>query len=374
MLGLRVTGGGDLTRKQLDDLTELAKRRGAKGLAWVVVEPDGLRSPLDKFLTDAERDGLRQATGAQPGDLLLLAADRTRVAQDRPRRPAGPPGRRAGPHPRGPRGRSAGSPSSPVRVGRAGRPLGPGAPPVHRPRPEVGRHLLDGPRRGHRPGLRPDPQRLRARVGQHPYPPRRRPAPRLRALGISPQEAEERFGFFLKGLAYGAPPHGGFAFGLDRLEMLLAGAASIRDVITFPKTQSGADPLTDAPTPIPPDQLAEVRLRPSTPRPSPEIEADDRACRDRLPVSGGGGSMRVSAAPDVVGGRLSFAPTLRRRGPYFRSRKAPGFGCGYRKRLGRTPPVPSRAGANVDRSRHSWSAAARARPALSAGWALAYPA
>jgi aspartyl/asparaginyl-tRNA synthetase len=87
---------------------------------------------------------------------------------------------------------------------------------------------------------------------------------------------------------------------------------------------------------------------------------------ERLPGWVGGGSMRVSAAPDVVGGRLSFAPTLRRRGPCFRSRKAPGFGSGYRKRLGRTPPVPSRAGANVDRSRHSWSAAARAHPALTA--------
>ncbi|HKQ00375.1 MAG TPA: amino acid--tRNA ligase-related protein, partial [Actinomycetes bacterium] len=81
------------------------------------------------------------------------------------------------------------------------------------------------------------------------------------ALGIGPQEAEDRFGFFLKGLAYGAPPHGGFAFGLDRLYMLLAGTPSIRDVITFPKSQSGADPLTGAPTPIPSDQLAEVRLR-----------------------------------------------------------------------------------------------------------------
>jgi aspartyl-tRNA synthetase len=81
------------------------------------------------------------------------------------------------------------------------------------------------------------------------------------ALGIGPEEAEDRFGFFLKGLAYGAPPHGGFAFGLDRVYMLLAGAPSIRDVITFPKTQSGADPLTGAPTPIPPAQLAEVRLR-----------------------------------------------------------------------------------------------------------------
>jgi aspartyl-tRNA synthetase len=91
------------------------------------------------------------------------------------------------------------------------------------------------------------------------------------ALGISPQEAEDRFGFFLKGLAYGAPPHGGFAFGLDRLYMLLAGTPSIRDVITFPKTQSGADPLTGAPTPIPPDQLAEVRLRPLDPPGKPAI-------------------------------------------------------------------------------------------------------
>jgi aspartyl-tRNA synthetase len=90
------------------------------------------------------------------------------------------------------------------------------------------------------------------------------------ALGISPQEAEDRFGFFLKGLTFGAPPHGGFAFGLDRLDMLLAGTPSIRDVITFPKTQSGADPLTGAPTPVPPAQLAEVRLRPLDPPPKPQ--------------------------------------------------------------------------------------------------------
>ena len=91
----------------------------------------------------------------------------------------------------------------------------------------------------------------------------RRGASNLRvfdALGIGPQEAEDRFGFFLKGLTFGAPPHGGFAFGLDRLYMLLAGSPSIRDVITFPKTQSGADPLTGAPTPVPDQQLEEVRL------------------------------------------------------------------------------------------------------------------
>ncbi|HEX3201388.1 MAG TPA: aspartate--tRNA ligase, partial [Actinomycetes bacterium] len=81
VLGLRVEGGADLTRRQLDALTEQARARGARGLAWVAVEADGLRSPLDKFVSDAERDALRQVTGARPGDLLLVAADRTPVAQ-----------------------------------------------------------------------------------------------------------------------------------------------------------------------------------------------------------------------------------------------------------------------------------------------------
>ncbi|MBA2529438.1 MAG: Asp-tRNA(Asn)/Glu-tRNA(Gln) amidotransferase GatCAB subunit C, partial [Euzebyales bacterium] len=80
-------------------------------------------------------------------------------------------------------------------------------------------------------------------------------------LGIGEQEAQERFGFFLRGLSYGAPPHGGIAPGLDRLVMLMAGGSSLRDVIPFPKTQSGADPLTDAPAEVDPAQLAAVGLR-----------------------------------------------------------------------------------------------------------------
>jgi aspartyl-tRNA synthetase len=269
VLGLRVEGGADLTRRQLDALTEQAKARGAKGLAWVAVEPQGLRSPLDKFLSDPERDALRQVTGARPGDLLLLAADRTRVAQtvlgDLRTRLAAERGlvpedrweflwvtefpmfewdEQAGRwdpahHPfTAPSGKWADTfmDAPEEATARAydlvlnGYELGSGSIRIHRA--DVQRRVFD-------------------------------------ALGISPKEAEDRFGFFLKGLTYGAPPHGGFAFGLDRLYMLLAGTPSIRDVITFPKTQSGADPLTGAPTPIPADQLAEVRLRPLDPPPGP---------------------------------------------------------------------------------------------------------
>ena len=101
VLGLRVEGGGDLTRKQLDALTEQARARGAKGLAWVAVEPQGLRSPLDKFFTDAERDGLLQGH-RRPAGRPAAAGRRPHPGRpDRPRRPAGPPGRRPRPRPRG---------------------------------------------------------------------------------------------------------------------------------------------------------------------------------------------------------------------------------------------------------------------------------
>jgi aspartyl-tRNA synthetase len=269
VLALRVEGGADLTRKQLDALTEQARARGAKGLAWAAVEPEGLRSPLDKYFSDPERDALAQVTGAQPGDLLLLAADRTPVAQtvlgDLRTRLAAERGLV-------PEGRWAFLWVTEFPMfewdEQAGR-WDPAHHPFTAPSPKWADTFMDAPEEataraydlvlnGYELGSgsirihRADVQR---RV--------------FDALGISPQEAEDRFGFFLKGLTYGAPPHGGFAFGLDRLYMLLAGAPSIRDVITFPKTQSGADPLTGAPTPIPPAQLAEVRLRPLDPPAKP---------------------------------------------------------------------------------------------------------
>jgi aspartyl-tRNA synthetase len=270
VVGLRVQGGADLSRRELDALAETAKARGAKGLAWVVVEAGGLRSPLDKFFSDEERAALRRSTAAVPGDLVLIAADRTPVARtvlgDLRTRLAAQRGlvpegqwsflwvtdfpmfewneqeRRwdAAHHPftqPAAKWEETFADVPEEATARAydlvlnGVELGSGSIRIHRA--DVQRRVFD-------------------------------------KLGIGAEEAQERFGFFLRGLEYGAPPHGGFAFGFDRMVVLLAGGTSIRDVIAFPKTQSGADPLTGAPARVPDDQLAEVGLRRAPPkRPTP---------------------------------------------------------------------------------------------------------
>jgi aspartyl-tRNA synthetase len=266
VVGLRVQGGADLSRRELDALAELAKARGAKGLAWVAVEADGLRSPLDRFFSDEERSALRRATAAAPGDLVLIAADRTQVARtvlgelrtrlaaqrglvpedqwafawvtDFPMFEWNEDEQRwdAVHHPftqPAPKWEETFADVPEEATARAydlvlnGVELGSGSIRIHRA--DVQRRVFD-------------------------------------KLGISAEEAQERFGFFLRGLDYGVPPHGGFAFGWDRVVVLLAGGSSIRDVIAFPKTQSGADPLTGAPARIPDDQLAEVGLRRARPK------------------------------------------------------------------------------------------------------------
>jgi aspartyl-tRNA synthetase len=268
VLGLKVDGGGDLTRRQLDALAEVAKARGAKGLAWVIVEADGFRSPLDKFFSEDERASLRRVTGARPGDLLLIAADRTPLArtvlgelrtQLAAERGLVPEGRwdflwvtefpmfewnqdedrwEAAHHPfTQPSAKWVDSFSEVPGEATAraydmvlnGVELGSGSIRIHRT--DIQWKVFD-------------------------------------KLGISREEAEERFGFFLRGLEYGAPPHGGFAFGFDRVVTLLAGESTIRELIAFPKTSSGSDPLTGAPAEVPDDQLAEVGLRRLPPKPS----------------------------------------------------------------------------------------------------------
>ncbi len=274
VLAITIPRGGDLTRRELDNLTDWAKTRGARGLAWVAVEEHGLRSPLDKFFAEGERAELRRVTGAQPGDLVLIAADRTRLAQtilgelrtrlaaERGLIPADrwafawitdfpmfewneTEGRwDAAHHPF-----TSPSPKWEERFDDA--------------KDEATARAYDLVLNGYELGsgsIRIHQADLQRRV--------------FAVLNITPAEAEEKFGFLLRGLSFGAPPHGGFAFGLDRLYMLLAGEHSIRDVIAFPKTQSGSDPLTGAPTEVPADQLAEVRLRTLPPPPAKPNPAD----------------------------------------------------------------------------------------------------
>ncbi len=261
--GLRIPGGGGTSRAGLDALGERARALGAKGLAWFrVAESDGattLDSPLARVLSEAERDALVRVSAAAPGDLVLAVADDHRTActvlgQLRVELGAKPVGE--GPH------RYVWVVEFPLfeSIGADGHPV-PAHHPFTMPHPEDidrmetdplsvrsqaydlvlnGWELGSGSVRIHRADIQ-------ARV--------------FKALGISDEDAEARFGFLTGAFRYGAPPHAGFAFGIDRLVAVLAGEESIREVIAFPKTQSGADPLTGAPKPLPASSLAELGIR-----------------------------------------------------------------------------------------------------------------
>ena len=262
--GIRVPGQGDLGRNKLDALTDQAKQFGAKGLVWMRVKDDTLDSPVAKFLSEDELASLRKKLEAEPGDLLLLVADERPTVRNvlgRLRLELGrPPVFEGGlnfiwvvdfPLFEG--------------VGDDGRPV-PAHHPFTMPHPDDleklesdplsvrsqaydlvlnGWELGSGSVRIHRSDLQ---QRI------------------FSLLGIEPDHAQERFGFLLDAFRYGAPPHAGFAFGIDRLVAILAGEDNIREVIAFPKTQSGGDPLTGAPAPLDERQLTELGIKLLPPR------------------------------------------------------------------------------------------------------------
>jgi aspartyl-tRNA synthetase len=253
--GFAAPGGAQLSRKELDDLVQVAKSRGAAGLVWIAFEQDGVRSPVEKHLSETELEGVRGATDAGSGDLVLIVADRpdrTNVALDGLRRHLAD---RLGLIPEG-EWRFCWLVDPPLfewsedegKWVSAHHPFT--APAEDDLNPETARSrgydlVLNGYEVGggsiriHRPDV------------QHRV---------FEVLGLSDEEIEEQFGHLLNAFRYGVPPHGGIAMGIDRLVMLMAGKETIRDVTAFPKAQSGADPLTGAPAPPSGEQLRELGL------------------------------------------------------------------------------------------------------------------
>lgn len=260
--GINVKGAAaDYSRADIDDLIEFVSRFGAKGIAWFKVEETELKGPVTKFFTDEQQEGIREALDAEAGDLLLFVADKKQVVADS----------------------------------------------LNHLRQRFGkeRDLIDESKLNflwvtdfplfeydedekryvsmHHPFTKPkdsdvdlldtEPEQAHAEAydivlngyeiggGSRRIHDQAIQNKMFAALGFSQEEAQKQFGFLLDALQFGAPPHGGIAFGLDRIVMILAGMQTLRDVITFPKTASGGDPLTDAPSEVSAKQLDELHLK-----------------------------------------------------------------------------------------------------------------
>lgn len=267
---LRLPNGGELTRKEIDDYTSFVGRYGARGLAYIKVNDlsagrDGLQSPILKFLTDEAIAGILERTGAADGDLVFFGADKADIVNDA----------------LGALRVRLGTDRGLVSDGWA--PLWVVDFPMFDKDRESGRwqalhHPFTAPAVNDAEGLRADPGNALSRAydmvlngseiggGSIRIHDQDIQSAVFDLLDIGHDEAEEKFGFLLRALEYGCPPHGGIAFGLDRIVMLMAAADSIRDVIAFPKTQSAHDPLTDAPGEVSAEQLRETGIRIRTPR------------------------------------------------------------------------------------------------------------
>jgi aspartyl-tRNA synthetase len=268
---LRVPGGGSMPRSQIDEYTAFVGRYGAKGLAYVKVNErvkgrDGLQSPIVKFLSDAAVSGILARTGAGDNDLIFFGAGSAKVVNDS----LGALRIRVG--------------QDTGRVEQGWRPLWVVDFPMFEWDADEKRwvamhHPFTSPQADDPRALRADPRQALAKAydlalngsevggGSVRIHREEMQSAVFELLGIGAEDAQRKFGFLLDALKYGAPPHGGIAFGLDRIAMLMAGADSIRDVIAFPKTQTAADLLTEAPSEVGESQLRDLHIRVRTPSP-----------------------------------------------------------------------------------------------------------
>lgn len=262
---LRVPGGNSLSRKEIDDYTKFVSIYGAKGLAYIKVNDlaagrEGLQSPILKFLPDDVVDAILQRTAAETGDLVFFGADKASIVNE-----------------------SLGALRVKIAhdldmVEHGWRPLWVVEFPMFEWDDKTQRwyalhHPFTAPRESDIDLLSNDPGKCLSRAYDMVLNGTELGGGSIRIhktdvqqkvfemLGIPAEEAEEKFGFLLQALKYGCPPHGGLAFGLDRLAMLMTGSASIRDVMAFPKTQSAACLLTNAPSPVSDEQLKELNIR-----------------------------------------------------------------------------------------------------------------
>jgi aspartyl-tRNA synthetase len=269
---LRVPGGSSIPRSQIDEYTAFVARYGARGLAYIKVNErakgrEGLQSPIVKFLNDAAVAGILERTGAQDGDLVFFGADSAKVVNDAI----------------GALRLKVGHDLKLVQEG--WRPLWVVDFPMFEWDGDAKRwvamhHPFTSPMNEDAAALRADPGNALAKAydmvlngseiggGSVRIHRQEMQSTVFDLLGIAADEAQKKFGFLLDALKYGAPPHGGIAFGLDRLAMLMTGADSIREVIAFPKTQTAADPMTEAPTEVSEAQLRELHIRVRVPPPT----------------------------------------------------------------------------------------------------------